>query len=90
MIQAKARSIFQSIKVYLSDPEAKFEAINGWLHALKPRKHFRHVKLSGEAASTGIKAAESSPYICRKITEVGFYASKSIMWIKLDNSKKTA
>jgi hypothetical protein len=54
-------SIFESITVYLSDPESNFEAIIGWFHRLRARENFRHVNLSSEVATADIKATESYP-----------------------------
>jgi hypothetical protein len=67
-IQAKARSLFEAVKRKYSDPKAKFISSHGWFNRFKARVSFRNVKVSGEAASAGTKAAEMYPEVLRKIT----------------------
>jgi len=76
--QAKRRRIFEGITVNLSDTESNFETISGWFHRLRARENFRHVNLSSEVATAEVKATESYPETCRKITEVGGYTAQKI------------
>jgi hypothetical protein len=62
-VQAKGRSLFEVIKVNLSDPEAKSVASNGWFHIFEAHSNICHVSFSGEAETADTKAAELPPQI---------------------------
>ncbi|KAM5158212.1 tigger transposable element-derived protein 1-like [Mantella aurantiaca] len=52
-IQAKARSIFETLKQCIDDPISMhpFTASHGWFQRFKKRNNFHNVRISGEAAS---------------------------------------
>lgn len=86
-VQAKGRSLFEVIKVNLSDPEAKSVASNGWFHIFEAHSNICHVSFSGEAETADTKAAELPPQIFWKFTEEsGSTAKPSLTWMKLDYS----
>jgi hypothetical protein len=70
-VEAKARSLFEDIKVNLSDPEAKFMASNGWFHIFEAHSNFHGVTFIGKAESADVKAAELHSQIFGKFIEDG-------------------
>lgn len=76
MIQEKARSLFEELKVKYGDTNARFVASNGWYHRFKNRANI--LKLSGEVANEILKITTSFPGDLIKIIEDSGYTPQQI------------
>ncbi|XP_045137247.1 tigger transposable element-derived protein 1-like [Portunus trituberculatus] len=88
MIQEKALSLFNELKAEYGE-DVSFTASHGWFNCFKARNNLHDVKVSGEAASADVKAAEEFPgklteIICQEATHHNRFST----WMKLASTGK--
>ena len=77
MIQEKALSLFNELKAEYGE-DVSFTASHGWFNRFKARNNLHNVKVSGEAASADVKAAEEFPGKLAEIIHQGGYTPQQI------------
>ncbi|KAK4326641.1 hypothetical protein Pmani_002851 [Petrolisthes manimaculis] len=79
IIQAKALSLFRDVQCEGEEDKAKsFQASSGWYSNYKRRHGFHTLKMTGEAASADVEAAQTYPAILKTIIEEGGYTAKQV------------
>ena len=79
LIQKKAKSLYEDLKKKHGEESegAYFNASHGWFHQFKARAKLQNVKVSGEAASADMVAAQEFPEMLREIIDEGVYLQAS-------------
>ena len=77
MIQEKALSLFNELKAEYGE-DVSFTASHGWFNRFKAHNNLHNVKVSGEAASADVKAAEEFPGKLAEIIHQGGYTPQQI------------
>ncbi|XP_045117649.1 tigger transposable element-derived protein 1-like [Portunus trituberculatus] len=77
MIQEKALSLFNELKAEYGE-DVSFTASHGWFNRFKARNNLHNVKVSGEATSADVKAAEEFPGKLAEIICQGGYTPQQI------------
>ncbi|XP_045101357.1 tigger transposable element-derived protein 1-like [Portunus trituberculatus] len=77
MIQEKALSLFNELKAEYGE-DVSFTASHGWFNRFKARNNLHNMKVSGEAASADVKAAEKFPGKLAEIIHQGGYTPQQI------------
>ena len=80
LIQEKAKSLHEDLKEKHGEESegASFNASHGWFHRSKARANLHNVKVSGEAASVDMVAAQELPETLQETTEEGAYLSEQV------------
>ena len=87
LIQEKAKSLYEDLKNKHSEESegASFNASHGLFHWFKARANLHNVKVSGEAVSADMVAAQEFPKILREIIdEAHIYPRRFLMWMRQD------
>ena len=80
LIQGKAKSLYEDLKKKHSKESegASFNASHGWFHGFKARANLHNVKVSGEAASADMVAAQEFPEMLRETVDEGTYLPEQV------------
>ncbi|XP_063588835.1 tigger transposable element-derived protein 1-like [Penaeus indicus] len=77
IIQEKALSLFNELKAKYGE-DVTFTASHGWFNRFRARNNLHNVKVSGEAASADIRAAEEFPGKLAEVIHQGGYTPQQI------------
>ena len=80
LIKEKAKSLYEDLKKKQGKESegTSFNASHGWFHWFKARANLHNVKVSGEAASADMVAAQEFPEMLREIIDEGVYLPKQV------------
>ncbi|XP_065756244.1 tigger transposable element-derived protein 1-like [Phocoena phocoena] len=80
LIQEKAKRIYEDLKNKHSEESegTSFNASHGWFHWFKARANLHNVKVSGEAVSADMVAAQEFPKMLQEVIDEGIYLPKQV------------
>ena len=80
LIKEKAKSLYEDLKKKQGKESegTSFNASHGWFHWFKARANLHNVKVSGEAASADMVAAQEFPEMLRETVDEGTYLPEQV------------